>query len=254
MIAFIVFIGVGSGAALLLAGYIFGARQGFRARSRLRQQARRLLNDVMRAREDLAYQQATAEALTSNRDRTFEVLLEQNNSVHEIIKEAIHPLVRRDKEVEDLRVIVQDILTPLMKRERLSLELSDVQTGHGRRSDLTHLLDQISEKGQFEAVLLSDDNGLPLSASSNARDLDRLAALSSLVLLFADRAARGGEATPLSLLIHDDENKETLCRIFEVGDQRLLLTAVSRGLQLTPVTLDAALTKVDNVLWPEIEA
>jgi hypothetical protein len=40
----------------------------------------------------------------------------------------------------------------------------------------------------------------------------------------------------------------TLIRIFRVGDQRLALTAVSPGAQLTPMALDPALARIDAVL------
>ena len=96
--------------------------------------------------------------------------------------------------------------------------------------------------------MLSDNEGLPLAASRNARDLDRLGATSSLLLLIADRIGRDDAPAALALMVHDGANMVTMCRIFNVGDQRLALTAVSPGGQLTPTALDPALVKVNAVL------
>ncbi|MBL8431849.1 MAG: hypothetical protein JNK80_05585, partial [Dechloromonas sp.] len=64
----------------------------------------------------------------------------------------------------------------------------------------------------------------------------------------ADRLGRDDAPAPLSLMVHDGANMVTLCRIFKVGDQRLALTAVSPGGQLTTTALDPALVKVDAAL------
>jgi hypothetical protein len=45
---------------------------------------------------------------------------------------------------------------------------------------------------------------------------------------------------PISFLVRDNHNKEILSRIYHVGKQRLVITAVSVKLQLTPSTLDPA--------------
>ena len=96
--------------------------------------------------------------------------------------------------------------------------------------------------------MLSDEDGLPIAANSNINDLERLAAISSFVLIFSDRFARDGAAAPVSLLTHDNENREMLYRIFHVEDQRFVLTAISVGLSLTSTALDPALTKVKDIL------
>lgn len=240
-------------ALLLIAGYLLGARQGLHARSQLRRQSLDQAIKLHQTREQLTYHQAAADTLRESTTRTLDVLVKQGEALQLMVHEMVAPLVRRDKEVEELRVVIQDILAPLMQREQLALELANLSAGSGDRAGLAHLLDEIGEKGRFEAVLLSDDAGLPLAASASARDLDKLAALSSMVLVFAERVGRGG--TPAqSLVIHDAENRETLCRIFSVGGQRLLLTAVCRGQHLSSTTLDAALSQVDKALLPEVPA
>lgn len=202
-------IGVGAAVLLLTAGYLFGANRGYQAREQLRKQ---------------------------NFEQAEEIgLLRQRLSLP-------------DEGDENLRSAIKQLLTPLIQREQLSFELAHLKAASGRRSDLTTLLDQIAEKGNFSAVLLSDEEGWPLAASSNTRDLDTLGATASLIFLLADRIARDSAPAPLSLMFHDEANTATLCRIFHVGGQRLSLTAVSTGALLTPTALDPALVKVDAVL------
>jgi hypothetical protein len=165
------------------------------------------------------------------------------------MKQLPEQLLQRQNEQEDsLRATIQQVLTPLVQREQLSHELSHLEPRLGHDNDLTMLLDQIAEKGNFEAVLLGDEAGWPLAASSNTRDLERLGATSSLLLILADRMSRDSAPAPLALMVHDEANKVTLCRIFRVSGQRLSLTAASTGAQLTPTALDPALVTVNAVL------
>lgn len=203
-------IGVGAAALLLSSGYLLGANRGYRSREQLRKW---------------------------NLDQAEEIGL---------LRQRLSPLEEGD---EKLRVTIKEMLTPLMQRDQLSFDLAHLKATPGRRSDLTDLLDQIAERGNFSAVLLSDDEGWPLASSSNARDLDRLSATASLLLVVADRTARDSAApAPLSLMLHDETNSVTLIRIFHVWGQRLSLTAVSAGGQLSPTALDPALVKVGAVL------
>jgi hypothetical protein len=210
MILLSAIIGIGAATLLLTAGYLFGVKRGYHAREKLRRQV------LMQAAE---------------------------------MKQLPEQLLQRQNEQEDsLRATIQQVLTPLVQREQLSHELSHLEAKLGHDSDLTTLLDQIAEKGNFEAVLLGDEAGWPLAASSNTRDLERLGATSSLLLILADRMSRDSAPAPLALMVHDEANKVTLCRIFRVSGQRLSLTAASTGAQLTPTALDPALVKVSAVL------
>lgn len=240
-------LGISAATVLIIAGYIFGTKHGFRAREKLRQQsllqARELLN--MR-KQHIQSLKEDDDALVLKKDlgKMTQALLRQSDAMHRMLE----PLNRRDAEVDSLRSIVEQALTPLTHHERLAFELSNLDTNAGNRSDLARLLDEIAKKGQFWDVSLHDEQGLPLAASSNSKNIDRLTAIAAMVLLFAERIGRNGSPTPLSLLIHDEANMATLCRIFHVGEQRLLLSAVSTGAQITPTALDPALTKVDAVL------
>lgn len=210
MILLSAIVGLGAAILLLSAGYLFGVKRGSDIRERLRTLDLTQTQDLRRLREQLS---------------------QRSNEQEESLKAAIH-----------------QALTPLVQRDRLSHELSSLENHPGNRGNLTTLLDQIAEKGNFAAVLLSDSQGWPLAASSNARDLDRLGATTSLLLLIADRMGRDDAPGPLSLMAHDGTNMMTLCRFFKVGDHQLALTAVSPGTQLTPTALDPALVKIDAVL------
>lgn len=202
-------IGVAAAALLLTGGYLFGANRGYQAREQLRRR---------------------------NSEQAEEIGL---------LRQRLSP---PDEGDENLRTTIKQVLAPLMQREQLSFDLSHLKGAAGRRGDLTALVDQIADKGNFSAVLLSDQEGWPLASSSNTRDLERLGATASLLFLLADRIARDSAPAPLSLIVHDEANTVTLCRIFQVADQRLSLTAVSTGSQLTPTALDPALVKVAGVL------
>ncbi len=210
MILLSAIIGLGAATLLLTAGYLFGVKQGYHAREHLRR-----LNQMQAA--------------------DMRQLPEQF-------------LQRQNEQEDNLRATIQQVLTPLVQREQLSHELSHLEPRLGHDNDLTMLLDQIAEKGNFEAVLLGDEAGWPLAASSNTRNLEKLGATSSLLLLLADRMSRDGAPAPLALMVLDEANKVTLCRIFRVSGQRLSLIAASTGAQLTPTALDPALVKVDAVL------
>jgi hypothetical protein len=203
-------VGVGAASLLISAGYLLGARRGAAAREKLRRRGVLQAQAVQHLRSQLSQ--------------------------------------RRSAEDDKLRATIEQVLSPLVQRERLSLDLSHLEGRLGQRGDLTQLLDQIADKGNFTAVLLSDNEGWPVAASANAGDIDRLGATASLLLLIAERLGQDGNPAPLSLMLHDGANRVTLCRLFQVKEQRLALTAVATAAQLTPTSLDPALAKVDAIL------
>ena len=214
MMPLAIILGVTTAAILIFSGYLLGIRRGLQARERLREQSLQLAEE--------------------NR-------LIERNLVEFKIKD-------NQKLIDSLRYIVEQALAPLIQRERLLLELSNLNTISGDSNSLVLLLDEIAEKGQFWAVSLHDEQGLLIAASSNSENLDRLTAISTFVLLFAERIGRDATPAPLSMMIHDESNIATLCRLFNVGQHKLLLSAVATGTQLTPTSLDPALAKVDSIL------
>ncbi|MBK9135771.1 MAG: hypothetical protein IPM15_15890 [Betaproteobacteria bacterium] len=204
-----VVIGLGAALLLLTAGYLFGAAKGSEARKQLRERA-----------------DAADEELTRLRER----------------------LTKHARKEDSLRGAIEKVLSPLVQREHVALGLASLETPSGAQRNLRALLDQIAEKGNLSAVLLGDEQGLPLAASSGARDLERLGATAALMRLLADRMRRDDAPEPRALMVQDADNTITLSRLFTANRQRLSLTAVSVGGMLTPAALDPALVKLNAAL------
>ncbi|MBK7617434.1 MAG: hypothetical protein IPJ08_24335 [Burkholderiales bacterium] len=202
---------VALGAALLLlgAGYLHGVRKGAQARQSLRQLNRGFAKEIALLRDQAAMPRVNDEGL---------------------------------------RATLQDILSPLVQRERLSYEMSRLESGKGQQRNLTAVLDQMADKGNFSSVLLSDAQGWRIAASSSTQDAEKLGATASLLLLMADRISRDGSPTPLALMLYDTANTSTLCRVFNVDNHRMTLTVVASGAQLTPAAIDPALVKLNAML------
>ncbi len=193
----------------LAAGYLIGVRKGDAARENLRLLNRGFAKEIAQLRQQSATPQPAGEGL---------------------------------------RAALQDILSPLVQRERLSYELSRLEGGGGHQRDLTAILDQMAGKGNFSSVLLTDAQGWRVAASSATQDSERLGATASMLLLMADRIASSGSPAPLSLMLYDTTNTTTLCRIFQVDSHRMTLTVVASGADLTPAAIDPALIKLNAVL------
>lgn len=249
MTPFAALLGTISALLLLVAGFLLGARRGAAVRERLWDLSLGQMDDLKRERHALAEQREEQRSNLLRKDliKLLELLLQQGNA----LRRMLFPLSKRIGEADDLRSTVEQVLSPLMQRERLESALASVERGGGRQSDLTLLLNEVAAIGGFRAVVLSDDQGLMLAHSDNAWDLDRIAGMSSFLLVLAERMGRDDAPAPLSLMAHDEENSVMLCRFFRVRDSRLLLTAVSASAELTPTALDPTLSWVDKVLSDE---
>ncbi|WP_035648021.1 hypothetical protein [Bradyrhizobium sp. ORS 285] len=202
--------GVGAAILLLTAGYLFGARQGAVARDHLRRQV-----------------QVQAASLNQLQDQSSHDASERETS---------------------LRSAIQEVLAPLVERERISLDLAQLATRPGRRRELVPLLDRIAEVGRFETVLLTNEEGLPLAANTAGHHTEQLAAAATRLALVAEKIADENHIAPLSVMLRDESETTTLCRIFRVQDQTLTLTALSNDARLASVALDPALAKVQVAL------
>lgn len=205
-------VGLLAASTLVLAGWLFGVRRGRADREALR-------HVVFDQAEELKALREENGQLASRSDQT-------------------------------LRATLQEVIAPLVQRDQLSADLARLDAGEGRRRDLGLLLDRIADVGNFSTVVICDEEGLPLATNDKAIDVDRRAADVSLVMLLADRMGSGERARPMSVMIHDEANSTTLCRLFHVQDRRLALSAVSSGARLTPTALDPALVKVTSLLTP----
>lgn len=215
----VLIIGLSIASLLLLAGYLFGIKQGQRAREMLRGQ------------------------LFDQKDFKIDTLLQQSDALQRVIE----PLSDWDTQVKKLNSSIQKMQASIVNKDQVALELSNLKTS-SNRGDLSNLMDEIAEKADFESVILCNENGLPLVSSKNTEDLERLAAIASFVVIFGDRMSRNNSPSPISFLVRDSSKKDILCRIFHVGKQRLIMTAVSTNQKLTPNALDPTLEKVVSML------
>lgn len=173
----------------------------------------------------------------------------RDRSARDAIRRELEERKRRDQQADGtLQGAVRELLGPLVRREQVGYELAHLELGTGQRGELPRLLDDIARTGGLSAVILSDQDGLPLAASRGAEDLDRLAGHCSLVMVVADRLSRDSGPSPLAIMVHDDSNRLLLSRLFDVAGQKLLLTGVTGGTHLAPTALDPALAKLETVL------
>ena len=152
----LIIIGLAVASLLLLAGYLFGIKRGQKAREKLREQ------------------------LFEQKDLKIDTLLQQSDALQRVIE----PLADWDIQLEKLHAGIKQMQASMFKQDQVALELTNLQTSSKDRGDLTSLMDEIAKKAPFESVLLSDENGLPLVSSSDAKDLERLAAIASFVVIF----------------------------------------------------------------------
>lgn len=226
--------GLSAAAALLFAGYIFGVKKGQDAREKLR--------------EFVIFELNQAETLKSDRDKKIDQLLGKMDALRQVVE----PLTQWDDQLDKLSAAIKQVQDYVLLLDQDAVDLTDLNTDALHRGDLTRLMDEIAEKAQFEVLLLSDENGLPIAVSRDAQKLDKLAAIASLAVIFGDRISRDGTELPQSFLIRYMNNIDTLCRLFHVGKHRLVLTAVSAGQKLTSGSLDPALSKVERIMATEI--
>ncbi len=204
-------IGLGAALLLLLAGYLAGLRRGSSERARLR---------------GVAEQQA---AILQHWKQNNAGALDDDHT---------------------LKSTIQQVLAPLVERERLSVDLARVGSA-GQRRDLSPLLEQVARVGNFGSILLSNEDGLVVAAAGTAPDFDAMAAATARITGAADQFAahRGGA---LAVVVRDAADSTTLCRLFTTHGQTLALTATSNDTRLTAVALDPALAKIETALAAQV--
>ncbi len=208
-----IMLALAASSALLLGGYLFGARKGREARKALEEQ----LEEVSGAAHHLQRE----------------------------VRDDLNRLLNAVKAQEELG----EYLKPMVERDRLSADLAQLKTTVKTRRGLSELLSIMADVGDFDTVLLSDDSGLLLaSAGGNNRDLDSVAGISSLYLVISDRVKKIGEPIPNSFVVHDSTKQITLHRIIEAQDKRYLLSVVSKQSRISPEIFDASVLKVKELL------
>lgn len=146
---------------------------------------------------------------------------------------------------------MKKILEPLAFSERVKQSLAKIEAGTGKRTELPRLLDAVKSEGGFSACLLVDEAGFPLAASSGTIDTETLAGLTALVPSLIDRTKATGEPAPISLSLHDEDDRYVLHRAMQVRQERYFLTALSHGHPVPHNTLDSVLAVIEEVLTSE---
>jgi len=211
-------------------------------------QVRNLLTPIVGAQEAAAKNLQAQMRELAQRVTDGDDSVERLDALRSELQQTLAPILKQDRENQGIHKMMLDVLGPLMEKERRAQGLTLVSPNRGGRTHLPRLLDTLARRGGFAAVLLSDEMGLPLAASSGARDADVLAGVSSLVLTLADRVASSGGPAPLAVLLRDASNQRILHRIFTVNDDRFLVTAVAKGSEISTDALDPALTALEEVL------
>jgi len=149
-----------------------------------------------------------------------------------------------------LKTTIEQVLAPLVERERLSVDLARVGSA-GQRRDLSPLLEQVARVGNFGSILLSNEDGLVVAAAGMAPDFDAMAAATVRLTGAAGQFAanRGGA---LAVVVRDAADSTTLCRLFTTHGQTMALTATSNDTRLSAVALDPALAKIETALAAEV--
>lgn len=152
----------------------------------------------------------------------------------------------------DALAAVEELLTSVRTPERISQAMAKLKGSQSGLVGLPHLLDTIAESGRFSAMLLTDDKGLLIASSTQARHTEQLAGIASLILTLSERIVANNQPGLLSVLLRDESNQLVLHRIFRLPftEERYILTALSQGVLTTPDALDPALARLEELLAP----
>lgn len=165
------------------------------------------------------------------------------------VQEAIAAqLAQRNDATTELRDMLNEVMAPLLERERAHQALAAIAIADHGLSALPNIMNAITDRSGLTAAVLSDDCGLPLAASQGTLDADALAALASYFQTLAERTERVGAARPIAVVVFDEDSCTTLHRMFTVDDVRFTLSVVARGQHVTPNAADAAIAPLERVL------
>jgi hypothetical protein len=244
---------------VVIAGYLLGIRRGAAAREALRRDwvesqttlaacRRELLqsqNLLQHANEQLAARPAVAGGTEMVKER---LLKDQKDQIDSSLTNLLKPLLSRDLQTRELRDAVNDLLGPIVERERLGLELARLDPGLNGQGGLSHLLSNMAMRAGFSTVLVTDNNGLPMGQSDGAKRVEMLCATLGMILNMVDRIANSGGSNPLAVVLRDADNQVAIHRLFKVEGQRYVLTAIASGSFLSPDVLDPTLPRIERVL------
>lgn len=233
----------GAVGAALFAGYLWGVRVSRGANRALRNERGVAEQEVERLRQEAGLRQE----LLTKIERTLGDF-SSGQSLRADLEGMLAPLLQRERDQRGLGEAVQRLLAPMVERERKGLALAEAGAGATRRGELPALLESLAERGDFQAVVLSDETGLPLAASRRAQQPEVLAACSSLILTLSDRLRSSGEPDVRSVLVRDDAQRLTVHRVLNLGGERYVLVAITSSPGATPEILDPALPRIEALL------
>ncbi len=206
-----------------------------------------LTTELLRARDEIA-------RLRSDHTRDRDALAEARAETSELrgaLSRATEALARAPKEPTRTNGSIDEVrrmLAPLLGRARLDEALAGLDGAGASRGELPRLLDAIAKRGGFESVVLSDDVGLPVAASVEAREVDAVAGVASMLLTMADRVTAAGAPEPRAMLVHDAEHRTLVHRVLRARGERFLLTAVGHGTALGVDALDPTVPRLERLL------
>lgn len=202
------------------------------------------LRDVFSLRERLAAAEAELAVARSQVQRVDAI----NAETQAELKRLASTLVQsRDTGRHEMKE-VERILSPLLEGERVAQAIQHIDLGRGTREELPRILDAIAKAASLSTLVLSDDSGLPLVASTGSERTEVLAGVWSQLLILADRVVENGDPAPFGMRVLDVDGRVLAHRIFSAGDQRFLLTGVARAGGLSPEALEPAVAKLERVL------
>ena len=118
-----------------------------------------------------------------------------------------------------------------------------------RQASLTHILQETSDRGHFEAAVLVDAEGLPLAAGSSAHDAETVAALVTLVKGLVERSqAQLGLGAVEEVSIVAEDKMRVVCRYFSVGDEAVTLAAIAPSNQSYRRLTNRAIKEIRAIL------
>jgi hypothetical protein len=147
-----------------------------------------------------------------------------------------------------LSEMVKQAVASAQKPGELPAILADPPRGFARRGELPSLLAQVADEANMSQIVLSDDAGLPIAHAGDNDLSETLAATSSVFLSYIDRLKSAGLPHPVGAVVHDSQSQRLLFRVFGGGPDRFVLTAVTRGHRLEPLSLDPVVGRIESLL------
>ena len=114
---------------------------------------------------------------------------------------------------------------------------------------LEPILEEITEKGEFEMALLCDEKGLTLASVRSKYDHEKVSAISSLVGHVAERAERDLNFMDTDEISMVNEDKiRIVCRLFKVKGILFILVVVTPPYHSYRRLTNAAIKSISPIL------